>query len=64
MLNKIPTKVNKTIGIIICKKDNHFVMQYCSDDRIFNTIYKGNKLKRKVKVLRAFPNTMRQCASF
>lgn len=29
----------KTIGIIICKKDNNFVMEYCSDDRIFNTIY-------------------------
>ena len=28
-----------TIGIIICKKDNQFVMEYCSDMRIFNTIY-------------------------
>jgi len=30
-------KVNqgKTIGIIICKKDNKFIMEYCSDDRIF-----------------------------
>ena len=25
---------DKTIGIIICKKDNKFVMEYCSDDRI------------------------------
>jgi len=30
---------NKTIGIIIVKKDNQFVMEYCSDSRIFNTIY-------------------------
>ena len=33
---------DKTIGIIICKKDNNFVMEYCSDDRIFWTIYKIN----------------------
>ena len=32
----------KTIGIIICKKDNEFVMEYCSDDKIFRTIYKLN----------------------
>lgn len=31
---------NKTIGIIICKKDNKFVMQYCTDDTIFRTTYK------------------------
>ena len=30
---------DKTIGIIICKKDNKFVMEYCSDDRIFRTVY-------------------------
>lgn len=28
-----------TIGIIICKRYNNFVMEYCSDMRIFNTIY-------------------------
>ena len=33
---------DKTIGIIICKKDNKFVMEYCSDDRIFRTIYTLN----------------------
>ena len=33
---------DKTIGIIICKKDNKFVMEYTSDDRIFRTIYKIN----------------------
>src|SRR5574344_1856591 len=30
---------NKTIGIIITKKDNKYVMEYCSDPRIFNTTY-------------------------
>ena len=30
---------DKTIGIIIRKKDNHFVMEYCSDDRIYRTTY-------------------------
>ena len=30
---------DKTIGIIICKKDNHFVMEYCSDDRILTREY-------------------------
>ena len=29
----------KTIGIIICKRDNVFVMEYCSDKRIYRTIY-------------------------
>ena len=29
-------KINqdKTIGIIICKKDNKYVIKYCSDKRI------------------------------
>ena len=31
---------DKTIGIIITKKDNKFIMEYCSDERIFNTTYK------------------------
>ena len=30
---------DKIIGIIICKKDNMFVMEYCSDERIYRTIY-------------------------
>ncbi|MBE6153088.1 MAG: DUF1016 domain-containing protein [Firmicutes bacterium] len=33
---------DKTIGIIICRKDNQFVMEYCSDQRIFRTIYNLN----------------------
>ena len=31
-----------TIGIIIVKKENNFVMEYCSDNRIFDTIYTLN----------------------
>ena len=30
---------NKTIGIIICKKDNRYVIEYCSDDRILAREY-------------------------
>ena len=30
---------DKTIGIIICKKNNKFIMQYCSDDRIIAKEY-------------------------
>ena len=33
---------DRTIGIIICKIDNKFVMEYCSDDRVFRTTYKLN----------------------
>ena len=35
-------KINqdKTIGIIICKKNNAFVMEYCSDNRVFSKEYK------------------------
>ncbi len=29
----------KTIGIVICKKDNKFIMEYCSDERVFSTTY-------------------------
>ena len=30
---------DRTIGIIIVKKDNKFIMEYCSDKRIFETTY-------------------------
>ena len=30
---------NKTIGIIIAKRDNSFVIEYCSNKNIFNTTY-------------------------
>ncbi len=29
----------KTVGIIICKKDNKFIMEYCSDNRIISRNY-------------------------
>ena len=28
-----------TVGVIICKKENGFIMEYCTDDRIFTTTY-------------------------
>lgn len=31
---------NKTIGIIICKEDNKYVIKYCSDKRIIAREYK------------------------
>ena len=30
---------DKTVGVIICKKENKFVMEYCTDNRIFTTTY-------------------------
>ena len=35
-IDKNLKKINqdKTIGIVICKKDNKFIMEYCSDERI------------------------------
>lgn len=30
---------DKTIGIIICKKDNKFIMEYCNDERVFSKEY-------------------------
>ena len=30
---------NKTISIIICKRDNKLILEYCSDSRIFSTSY-------------------------
>ena len=34
-------KINqdRTIGIIICKKDNKYVIEYCSDNRIASREY-------------------------
>ena len=31
---------DKTIGIIICRKNNHFYMEYCSDERVISREYK------------------------
>ena len=30
---------NKTVGIIICKKENNYIIEYCSDDRILAREY-------------------------
>lgn len=30
---------NKTVGIIICKKNNQYVIKYCSDKRIIASEY-------------------------
>lgn len=30
---------NNTIGVVICRRDNKYVMEYCTDDRIFTTTY-------------------------
>ena len=30
---------DNTVGVIICKKENRYVMEYCTDDRIFTTTY-------------------------
>lgn len=40
-IDKNIKKVNqdKTIGIILCKKDNKLLMEYCSDSRIISREY-------------------------
>ena len=35
---KEPSNDN-TVGVIICKKENRYIMEYCTDDRIFTTTY-------------------------
>ena len=30
---------NETVGIIICKQDNIYVIKYCSDDSIISRVY-------------------------
>ena len=29
----------KTVGVIICKKENKYVMEYCTNPNIFTTTY-------------------------
>ena len=40
-IDKNLRKINqdKTIGIIICKQDNKFIIKYCSDYRIISRVY-------------------------
>ena len=40
--NKKQINHDKTIGIIIVKKDNKFILEYSSDKRIFKTTYMIN----------------------
>ena len=30
---------NETVGIIICKEDNKYIIKYCSDNRIISRVY-------------------------
>ena len=30
---------NKTVGLIICKQDNKYIIKYCSDNRIILRTY-------------------------
>lgn len=30
---------NESVGIIICKQDNEYIIKYCSDNRIFAREY-------------------------
>ena len=36
---KVYDNENDTVGIIICKQDNKYVIKYCSDDRIIAREY-------------------------
>ena len=33
------TDQDKTIGIIICKRNNKYIIEYCSDERIISREY-------------------------
>ena len=33
----------KSVGVIICKKEDKYVLEYCSDSRIFTTTYEVMK---------------------
>ena len=38
-IDEISIEENNTIGIIICRQDNKYVIKYCSDDRIIAREY-------------------------
>lgn len=38
--NKKKITHDKTVGIIICKEDNQYVIKYTSDNRIISRVYK------------------------
>ena len=35
---------DKSVGVIICKKEDRYVLEYCSDDSIFMTTYEMNNV--------------------
>ena len=35
---------DKTIGIIICARNNRYVIEYCSDERIFKSEFKMERM--------------------
>ncbi len=39
---------NNTVGIIICKQDNEYVIKYCSDDRIIARKYKWSRYNFRI----------------
>ena len=39
-INLKKDKFNKTIGILITKEDDKFVLSYCSNENVYNTTYK------------------------
>ena len=41
---------DKTIGIIICAKNNQFIIEYCFDERIFAREFKITSQKGSVKM--------------
>ena len=42
---------NSTIGIIVCKSNNEFVMHYCNNKNIYQTTYLTIKKKKQLFVL-------------
>ncbi len=36
---KMSLEDNDTIGIIICKEDNQYIIRFCSDNRIITRTY-------------------------
>ena len=35
---------DKTVGVIICRKDNKYIMEYCSNPKIFTTTYELERM--------------------
>ena len=57
-IDKNLRKINQetTIGIIICKQDNKFLIEYCSDDRIISREYEYVNFKKLIVDWSAFFN--------